>query len=448
MDIEKKSFKDHEKMYVLSADMGYGHQRAAYPFLNMAEGKVITINDYEGIADWEKEYWRSSLKQYELLSYFKKIPILGGWAFSLMDLFQKIPPFYPHRDLSSPSLQEKYFYKKIEQGIGKNLIERLNENPLPLVSTFFVGAYCAEYYNYKGEIYLVVCDADVSRSWAPLDPFNTRIKFLVPNRRVKDRLVLYGVKAENIFATGFPLPKENIGIDDWEFLKVDVYKRLAVLDPKGVYRKKYAKLLEAYLCAEDCKIEEPWRPLTVTFAIGGAGAQRDLGTLILKKLKNKLVESKIRFNLVAGCRQDVFDYYSKVLKDLFLHNNENVKIIFDKDKMESFKKLNMVLRESDILWTKPSELSFYSGLGLPIIMTEPIGSQEEYNRRWLLGIGAAVDMKNPNYVDEWLFDFLDSGWLAEAAMRGYLNAPKMGTYNIENIVLHHKVNEIDDVRLL
>jgi len=448
MAIEKNKFEEHDKIYVLSADMGYGHQRAAYPFLDIAEGGVITINDYEGIADWEKEYWRKSAKQYEMLSYFKHVPLLGDWAFSLMDLFQKIPPFYPHRDLSKPSLQEEFFYRRIREGVGKNLIERLNKNPLPLVSTFFVGAYCAEYYNYKGDIYLVVCDADVARSWAPLDPVNTRIKFLAPNRRVRERLILYGVKKENIYTTGFPLPKENIGVYDSEFLKVDVYKRLQVLDPKGVYRKKYAKLLEAYLYPEGSKIEEAWRPLTLTFAVGGAGAQRDLGVLILKRLKNKLMENKLRFNLVAGSREDVLDFYNKALKDLFLQNNENVKIIFDKDKMTSFKKLNIALRESDILWTKPSELSFYTGLGLPIIMTQPIGSQEEYNRRWLLGIGAAIDSKNPNYVDEWLFDILNSGWLAEAAMRGYLNGPKMGTYNIENIVLHNIINEIDDVRLL
>ncbi|MEI7452325.1 MAG: hypothetical protein WCK37_03955 [Candidatus Falkowbacteria bacterium] len=444
---EKNNFQESNKAYVLSADMGYGHQRAAYPFISIAEGGIITINDYDGISEWEKKYWSDSLKQYELLSYFKKVPLLGNLAFSVMDFFQKIPPFYPHRDLSKPSIQEKFFYQKIEEGVGKNLIERLNKNPLPLISTFFVGAYCAEYYNYKGEIYLVVCDADVSRSWAPLEPENTRIKFLVPNHRVKDRLILYGVKRENIIVTGFPLPTENIGGVDQEILKKDLRQRLEVLDPRGIYRNKYAKLVEAYLCPLS-EMDGPTRPITLTFAVGGAGAQRDLGVLILRRLKNKLMENKVRFNLVAGSRQDVFDYYTKVLKDLFLHNNENVKIIFDKDKMESFKKLNVALRTSDVLWTKPSELSFYAGLGLPIIMTQPIGSQEEYNRRWLLGIGAAVDTKNPNYVDEWLFDFLTSGWLAEAAMRGFLNGPRNGTDNIEDIVLRNKIHEVENVHLL
>jgi len=47
-----------------------------------------------------------------------------------------------------------------------------------------------------------------------------------------------------------------------------------------------------------------------------------------------------------------------------------------------------------------------------------------------------------------LFEWLNSGWLAEAAMQGFLDAPKLGTYHIENIVLHNKFSEIDDIHLL
>ena len=438
---------NHEKMYVISADMGYGHQRAAYPFRDVAQGGVITINNYQGISDWEKDYWARTLKEYEVLSFSKRIPLIGSTAFKIMDYFQEIQPFYPRRDLSRPSVQGRFFYKKIQAGLCRNLIERLNKNPLPLLATFFVAAHAAEYYNYKGEIYLVVCDTDVSRAWAPINPGTSRITYLAPNFRVKERLLLYGVRPEKILVTGFPLPKENIGTADSEFVKHDLRERLQVLDPYGVYRKKYARLIEDYLCPTT-EIDGATRPLTLTFAVGGAGAQRDLGILILRTLKNKIVENKIQLNLIAGSRQDVFDYYTKVLQDNFLQNYPNVKIIFNPDKMESFKEFNQALRTSDLLWTKPSELSFYSGLGLPIIITEPIGSQENYNRRWLLGIGAGVDSKKPQYADEWLFDFLNSGWLAEAAMRGWMNAPRMGTYNIENIVLRHQINEIEKVRLL
>ena len=47
---------------------------------------------------------------------------------------------------------------------------------------------------------------------------------------------------------------------------------------------------------------------------------------------------------------------------------------------------------------------------------------------------------DPAYCDEWLEDWLDSGWLARAAVAGFTNAPKRGTYRIEEIVAHGKPN--------
>lgn len=437
----------YDRCYVISVDMGYGHQRAAYPFLGIAEGGIITANDYEGISPEEKEDWTGKRGWYEFLSSFKRFPVLGKLSFAIMDYFQKIDPFYPRRDLSHPSIQQRFFYNKIHKGLGKDLIDKLNHNPLPLLTTFFVVAQFAEYYNYQNEIYCVVCDSDISRAWAPLEPQTSRIKYLAPNKRVKERLELYGVKTENIFVTGFPLPKENIGDFDKNILKEDLKTRIMNLDPRGVYRKKYAELIGNYLGTVDPAATAD-RPLTLTFAVGGAGAQRDLGALLMRRLKNVIKTGKLKLNLVAGSRQDVADFFQEAAKQEFLHQNPNLNIIFRPSKFDYFADFNRALRETDVLWTKPSELAFYSGLGLPIIISDPVGSQEDYNRDWLLAIGAGILTQPVKYVDEWLFDWLESGWLAEAAMQGYLDAPKMGTFNIENIVLRHQINEIDNVRLL
>lgn len=438
--------KENKSFYLVSVDMGYGHQRAAYPFLDNASGGIITANNYKGASIIEKNIWEKDRLSYEAISKFKSFPIFGSLIFSVMDYFQKIDPFYPKRDLSKNSLQQKYFYKKIKKGMGKNLIEDLNKKPLPFLTTFFAAVYFAEYYKYKEKVFCIICDADISRAWAPISPESSNVIYLAPNQRVKDRLFLYGVKKENIYVTGFPLPKENVG-EKQEIVKEDLIKRLAVLDPNKAYRNKYKKVIEAYLCPKD-EIKDAIRPLTLTFTVGGAGAQKELGKKIVEKLKHKIEDGKVKINLVAGSRYDVFLFYEEFLKNNFLNNNKNIKIIYNPDKIEYFKEFNIILRDTDILWTKPSELSFYSGLGLPIIMSEPIGSQEHYNRRWLLGIGAGVDSKNPEYVDQWLFDFQKSGWLAEAAMSGFLNAPKMGTYNIEDIILKDKINEIERVRIM
>lgn len=438
--------KQKQKMYVVAVDMGYGHQRAAYPFIASSQSGVINANHYAGISRSEEHSWEGGRFWYELISRFKNIPLLGTTSFKIMDHFQKIQPFYPRRDLSAQSQQLKWFNKQVKGGLGKALINELNKKPLPFLTTFFVAAYFAERNGYKDKIYLVVCDADVARAWAPVNSATSRIIYLAPNKRVKERLKLYGVRESHIHVTGFPLPKENIGGYKSNILRHDLKARLYNLDPRGVYRKKYAKVIEDYLCpVREIKKKHP---LTITFAVGGAGAQRDIGVMILQRLKNHLKKGKIRLNLVAGARNDVYLYFENALKYNGLANTKNVRIIYAEDKVEYFKIFNEALRTTDVLWTKPSELTFYCGLGIPIIISEPVGSQEQYNREWLFNIGAGIDSPDPRYVDEWLFDFLDSGWLAEAAMEGFLDAPKHGTYNIENIVLRGKITEIDEVHLL
>jgi hypothetical protein len=419
---------NNPKINLIAADMGYGHQRAAYPLINIAKDqKIVSINSYEGVPVWEKEYWEKSLESYEKISRLKKIPVLGHLVFAVMDAFQKIDPFYPKRDLSEPTIQEKFFYQVVKKGLGKDLIEKLNTTNLPFVTTFFVAAYFAEAQNYKGDIYCIICDTDASRSWANLNSKETRVTYLLPSEKVKERFLMYGVPEKNLVVTGFPLPKENIG-ENKEILKNDLAVRLSRLDVKGVYLEKYSDLVKQYLPSVVAN-----RPLTITYAVGGAGAQKEIGLIILKNLKDKIVSGNLAINLVAGSRLDVKKYFDDGIKDLQLDSNSNVKIIFDEDKVNYFKKFNQALRNTDILWTKPSELSFYSALGLPIIMSQPVGSQEDFNHEWLLSNGAGIDSYDPEHVEEWLPDLLESGRLARAAMDGFLNSESMGTYNIEKI---------------
>jgi hypothetical protein len=121
---------------------------------------------------------------------------------------------------------------------------------------------------------------------------------------------------------------------------------------------------------------------------------------------------------------------------------KHIHIVFANTKFEYFEKFNHALRTTDILWTKPSELSFYAALGIPLVIAPPIGSQERFNRLWIEGIGCGAYQEDPDYTQEWLFDWIESGWLAEAAMQGFIEAPKYGTFNIEKII----AEKITDMR--
>jgi hypothetical protein len=152
------------------------------------------------------------------------------------------------------------------------------------------------------------------------------------------------------------------------------------------------------------------------------------------------LDGQVRVNLVAGVNQDVAKFFRDSCKQLKLCRefDRSIHILYEPGKMEYFKKFNELLRETDILWTKPSELCFYCALGLPIVMAPPIGSQEKFNRKWLTLINAGIDQDDPRYTGEWLKDWLNSGWLAEAAMQGFIEAPKYGTYNIKKIIFHRE----------
>lgn len=424
----------NQKAWVISVNMGYGHQRTAFPLKFLApEGKVINANDYEGISKRDKEIWESIRNGYEFVSNFKRIPLVGPIAFSLTDRFQKILTFYPKRDLSKPNSQLRQTIATIKNGWGRHLVEKLKENPLPLISTFFTPAYMAEYFDYPGDIFCIVCDADISRTWAPFSPKESKIKYFAPTERVVERLRLYGVKPGNIFLTGFPLPAENIGTENLEILKDDLKYRLLNLDPQKKFFEKYKILIEAKIGKLP---EKSGRPLTILFSVGGAGAQKEIAVQILKRLTPKIKQGKIKMILSAGIREKVREYFEKNIEKLNLKEylDENVEILFEKDTGSYFQKFNLALRKTDILWTKPSELSFYAALGLPIIIAPTIGSQEEFNMRWLLKSGFGIFQENPNYVKEWLSDMVNQGYLAEAAFQGFIEGEKLGAFKIEKII--------------
>lgn len=424
--------------WVVTVDMGYGHQRAANPLHYFAAGGIITANSYQGIPEKDKNIWTHSKDFYEFVSRFKKVPFLGEKAFELYDRFQSIPGFYPRRDLSRPNLQLRQIYRLFDESKwGEHLIRHLNKRPLPLITTFFVTAFMAEHFNYEGEIFCLATDTDISRAWAPLKPHQSRIKYLAPNKRVYDRLLLYGIKESNVYLTGFPLPNENVG-PNLKYIKMDMGKRLINLDPEMFYISQFESSIKKHLDGYFTK--KKTRPLTITFAVGGAGAQRELGGVIINSLKKEIKRGEIIFYLIAGTNLEVDKYFKEAIAEAGLSGvscqGRGVCVLYNQNKDEYFRKFNLCLRKTDILWTKPSELSFYCALGLPIIIAPPIGSQEVFNQSWLRAIGAGMKQEDPKYTNEWLADWLKSGWLAEAAMDGYAEAPKYGTYNIDKVVFH------------
>src|SRR3989344_1885184 len=100
-----------DKAWVISVNMGYGHQRTAFPLKNLAvNNKIINANDYPGIPGRDRRIWEASRRFYEFISRLQNIPLVGNFFFSLYDRFKKIFSFYPKRDLTRASSGLKQIY--------------------------------------------------------------------------------------------------------------------------------------------------------------------------------------------------------------------------------------------------------------------------------------------------------------------------------------------------
>lgn len=406
--------------------MGYGHQRAAYPFRDIARERIIVANSDTIVGAQEKRLWRQFQGFYETVSRLGRAPLVGPWLWKAYDYFQSISPFYPFRDLSKPTLGSLRLHRMIHKGFAKGVPDYARREEIPFLSTFFAVALAADHLGLP-DVSCVVTDSDINRIWVAEKPAESRVVYFAPTARAQKRLKLYGVPAERVFLTGFPLPDENV-----EPVRDDLAKRIAVLDPPGAFRAKYRQLLAGELGP----IPLADRPLTIVFAVGGAGAQAEIARQILLSLRPALEGGRIRICLVAGTRLEVNCFFLETIRDAGLGDElgKSIQVLVSLSKADYFAKFNQVIREADVLWTKPSELSFYAALGLPVVMTPPIGSHEECNSDWLIKIGAGIPQEDPSAVADWIFDWRDRGLLALAAFNGFYHAPRHGTDNIKALL--------------
>ena len=414
------------KAWVVTADMGYGHQRAAFPFRDIARERIITANSDTIVGADEKKMWRQFQQFYETISRLSRIPLAGPWLWKAYDNFQSISPFYPFRDLSKPTFGSFRLQRMIHHGFARSVPEYASRENIPFLSTFFAVALAADYLGLP-DISCVVTDSDINRIWVAKKPRESRVVYFAPTPRAQKRLMLYGVPSERVFLTGFPLPAENVLP-----VRDDLAARLAVLDPGGGFQAKYRQILAVELGP----IPPPERPLTIVFAVGGAGAQAELAGAILRSLRPALKGGKIRICLVAGTRVEVNCFFLETIRNAGLEEElgKSVHVLSSLSKTDYFKRFNQVIRRADVLWTKPSELSFYCALGLPVVMTPPIGSHEVCNSDWLIKNGAGIPQEDPAAAADWIFDWRDRGLLAQTAFNGFFNAPRHGTENIKALL--------------
>ena len=396
--------------WLLSATMGLGHDRTIRPLLKGAmDDQVVSIGGSEHSSPVERAFLGTTTRIYNFVSRNEDRSRIGHAMFQLFDRAQRFPDFEPGVDLSRPTSSNRKVDRLLAAGFGRKPFQEIVRRPAPILSSFYLATQEALRYT-ELPVYGLICDVEFNRVWLPTNPKHPRQVHLVPTQRTADRMVATGAIPGNIHVTGYPLPVENTG-PDGTTLREDYAAR-----NKRLQRGR-----------ADC--------VTLMFCIGGAGAQLGTAFTLLDSLAPGIREGKYRFIVSCGTNSAVRDAVRSAYGRLGLREPQ-VSIVHGADKGAYFAGFNAALRHTDLLVTKPSELVFYCGLGLPLLLTSPLGFQEVKNSDWLLGVGAGeyLDRKDfPRYLEEGIA----SGRFVERAGKGLATGNAGAVDRILEIVHGH-----------
>jgi hypothetical protein len=415
---------------VAAVEMGYGHVRAAHALAGLLGTRVVHVDRPPVVSADELRLWRTSRRFYEITSRASQLPGVGIPLRAVLDSLTAIPHLHPQRDLSRPTLQVRSLQRLVEQGLGRGLADHVASAGAPLLTTFFAPAIGADHHGCE-RVFCVVTDVDVSRAWVPVDPARSRIVYLTPSYRAVHRLRAYGVARERVEFTGFPLPHELLGGPELPALRRNLAARLARLDRKRVFREQARGEIHHFL-GDLAETPADPRPPLLTYSVGGAGAQAELARPLLRGLRALIVEGRLRLCLAAGVRAEIAARFHAWIDEAGLTSRlgNGVEVLLATDLDDYFPRFNALLAETDVLWTKPSEMTFFSALGLPLVLSPPVGVHERYNRRWAIENGPGLRQRDPLYASYWLREWLNEGTLAAAAWYGFVRMPKFGLYQV------------------
>ncbi len=419
---------------LVAIDMGYGHLRPAHALREFVGAEVLLADRAPLASAREQRQWAQVRRSYELLSRASQLPFVGGPLREVLDGVTSIPSLYPRRDMSQRTVGVRILESMAKRGLGSGLAARLERSDRALLTTFYGPAVLSDYHGCE-RLYCVVTDSDINRVWGPIHPQSTHIVYFAPCMRVRRRLKAYGVPPDQIIVTGFPRPHGLVGGAEAPTLRRDLARRLVALDPRGRFLRESREEVSHFLGGLP---EETDAPVHLVFAVGGAGAQVDLARQFLPSLARRVRKGRLKITLVAGIRTEVARAFHEAIAHAELaeeHDAGRIEILLAESHDEYFTRFNALLHETDVLWTKPSELTFYGALGIPLVFSWPVGSHERYNRRWAIDSGSGIEQYAPEHAGDWLWELLKDGTLASRAWNGYMRMPKFGLYRIVEEVL-------------
>lgn len=401
------------KVLLVTAEMGLGHIRALKPLEKILRSEMLILGQSPYASKKAKRLWRRSLRIYEWFSRASQWPIIGEFLFSFMKWLLLIEPRSFDSNQEKPTTQLRLLERYIKKGLCDELSTVISGRSLPVVTSFYAPVSYMAMFRANTPTFCQLCDTDISRVWVPSAPNSGNIYYLAPTKDVFERLCSYGVDPSRIHITGFPIPLELVGSKGQEIAIQNYEKRLSFLKSTRVFSNN--------------------NPLRIAYVVGGAGAMVDIGLKAATSLLSQIKEGAVEFTIISSlCRKSSSKF--KSFKKRFFGKVNGLRVICGDNQDDYFEKFNTAIADTHIIWTKPSELTFYSSLGIPIIMAPPLGPQEDANRNWLLANNIGLDQGNPTQCGDWVGDILESGLLWPMAKNGWVVGNRLAAYNIEKLV--------------
>ncbi|UKS25388.1 glycosyltransferase [Paenibacillus sp. HWE-109] len=330
--------KQRDKLLILTGSLGDGHNKAAQAILEATRfykpGVEVKVVDF---LEWTHPYLHS-VGKYCYMQWVKSLPSVYGY------LYRKT------REDNTFS----HMFKKMKSFSTDRMLELLHEEkPTEVVCTFPGAAAAMSYLKCNGlttvPTVTVMTDYTDHSYW--IHPGTDR--YLVGAEHVKQALLRYRIPEQRIVVTGIPIRMP--------FTRE--YDRMALRDKHGLHR------------------DMP----TVLVMGGGHGL---IGKQFKSVLQSDDLAEPVQFVFVCGRNEKLKLQLEEELSGEKTRHHVKVTGFVDH--------VHELMALSDLIVTKPGGLTISEALALelPMMLYKPIPGQEQANAKYLVGLGAAIEVKN------------------------------------------------------
>ena len=201
-------------------------------------------------------------------------------------------------------------------------------------------------------------------------------------------------------------------------------------------------------CEARIRRKKDGQPMRFLLTIGGAGAQGDIFRGILEALLPRIRRKEVALYVNVGDYQQVWDKLVREIKGLSkvsrTHFNDwektqefakkaltdrvvGVHAFAHENIFEAVYTTNLLMRSTDVLVTKPSELSFYP---VPKLFIRRVGGHEQWGAIHSAEIGdGTLEMRDVPHILQMMELFIEDEHLLEDMCENIVQNKKAGIYN-------------------